>query len=352
MEENSKDFEAVMKEITSGFTGEFTEDFTYLQKQMEKYKDHEMGKEILRACGRLLYNMIPDDKREKLNKAINNDAAGTDAVLEEVHFNIYKKDYDKALAIIAPLVDRIESANMFSDDQVSEYHNFEEPFEEVLFRRLNNPVKEIRQAPVPFTEIYYLHGCLLFEMGRYQEAQETLKKGLRWNPVSFRIVSELSETYKQAGEFDEFLGLTRDAFKIAFRPQQIARCYRNLGYYFVEKELYPEAVAVYYLSSGYDSESKQVASELYYISQKMGGKLPEPVSDDIQKYAAQYGFPLSVSDDILGLAYGLGEQCKDQGDYETACYFFNIVYGLTGDEKIGEMIAKLSAGPEGKKEQQ
>jgi hypothetical protein len=63
MAEN-KDFECIMKEITQGLTGNTKEDIKYLHEQGEKYKDHEYRKEILRACGRLMYDILPDDIKE------------------------------------------------------------------------------------------------------------------------------------------------------------------------------------------------------------------------------------------------------------------------------------------------
>lgn len=38
-----------------------------------------------------MYELIPDDKKEELNKAIQKDGRGFGATLEEIRFNIYKK---------------------------------------------------------------------------------------------------------------------------------------------------------------------------------------------------------------------------------------------------------------------
>ena len=88
---DNKDFDSIMREITGGLSGDLQKDMAYLEEQMQNYKEHELSKEIIRACGRLIYELIPDDKKEELAKAINNDASGTEAALEEVRFNIYKK---------------------------------------------------------------------------------------------------------------------------------------------------------------------------------------------------------------------------------------------------------------------
>ena len=72
----------------------------------------------------------------------------------------------------------------------------DEFFEEILYSYRANPEKDLRQAQLPYTKIYMLYGSLLVEVKRYSDAPDALRKGLRWNPVSFRLMSEYIETYK------------------------------------------------------------------------------------------------------------------------------------------------------------
>ncbi len=336
-----KDFDSIMKGITSGLTGEPEKDIPYIQKICEEYKDHEYSKEILRACGRLMYDMIPDDKKEELNKAAGKDTLGTEATIEEIRFNIYKKDYEKAFHIAEGLVRKVEDANLFQDDQVSEYHQFNEFLEEMLYKYLYKPSKEIRRAElIRYTEIYSLYGSLLVELKKIEEAREALKKGLRWNPVDFSITSEYIETFKMEGDMETFFQKTMEAFKIAIHAPQIARCYRNLGYYFTEKKLYPVAVSVYQLSMLYEKDSKNVQAELYYINQVSGG-IDDPSIDDIKAYAEKYGFPMGANEHVLGLAYECGKHFAETGETEGARYCFSVLYELTHDEDIKKIIDSI-----------
>ena len=70
------DFNKIMQEITAGLTGDNAQDIAYLKAQMEKYKDHEYGREIIRACGRLLYEKLPDELKNKVNQAAENEDLG------------------------------------------------------------------------------------------------------------------------------------------------------------------------------------------------------------------------------------------------------------------------------------
>lgn len=337
---DNKDFDAIMREITSGFIGDPSKDMPYLKEKCDEYKNHEMAQEILRACGRLMYDMIPDDKKEELNKTISNESSGTEAALEEIRFNIYKKNYDKALKMLENLVKKIEDLNMFQNDQVSEYHLFDEFFEEILYRHIYNPAKDLRRAQIPYTEIYFLYGGLLVELKRLDDAREALQKGLRWNPMNFQIMSEYIETFKMDGNMDKFFEKTIEAFKIAIHAPEVARCFRNLGYYFVEKKLYPEAIATYLLSTRFEKESKQVQSELYYINKITGG-IQEPSYEDIKKYAEKYGFPTGADEDVLGLAYAYGMHFAEKGQNEPARYFTSILYELTQDDDVKTMLDSI-----------
>lgn len=76
--------DTILKEITAGLTGNSKDDLAYLKGQMENYKDHELSQEILRACGRLMYELIPEDKKKELENLIGNDAKGTEATIKEI----------------------------------------------------------------------------------------------------------------------------------------------------------------------------------------------------------------------------------------------------------------------------
>ena len=275
------------------------------------------------------------------NKDMKKETAGIEASLDLVRFNIFKKNYDNALRIIEELVTKIEDMGAFEDDQVSEYHVFDEPFEEFLYQYRAKPEKDLKQAQIPYTEIYLLYGSLLVEMKRLSEARVELEKGLRWNPVSFCIMSEYIETYKMSGELGTFFKLTKEAFKLAFRSDDLARCYRNLGYYFVEKELWSEAIACYLLSLQYETDSRQAQSELYYINSITNGEVAEPSLEEVMEYGIRYGFPIGADDDIVGLSLSYGKEFLDQNEPDTARYFLSIAYDLTGREEIAEMMGRI-----------
>lgn len=336
----NEDFDDIMHDITSGLTGDTKADIQYLNQKMQEYKEHPMAKEILRAIGRLLFEILPDENKKDLEKMIDNDARGLDAELDEIRFNIFKKDFQKALKLCQLLVDKVESMNMFQDDQVSEYHTFNELFEVMLYVHLYQPQKDLRHSPIPYSTIYGLYGSLLVEMQRLDDARDVLQKGLRWNPVDFSLTSEYIETFKMRKELEPFFTKTLEAFKIAFRPEDVARCFRNLGYYFVEKELYQEAVTAYLLSNHFEKNT-MVQSELYYIEQKTGEPVVNPTYEEMEAIAERYHFPMTADQDVLGVAYTYGKDAFEDQEMDQARYCFTILYNLTDDEKIKLLLDQL-----------
>ena len=152
---------------------------------------------------------------------------------------------------------------------------------------------------------------------------------VHWNPTNAKIAFEHAETSKMLGDMDTFYKLTKNIFRISFRPDDLAHCYRNLGFYFVEKELWREAMGCYLLSLQYDRESKNAMSELYYIHDKTGNKIKEPTLVELKALAEQHGFPMGADKDILGLSYAYGKHFAEQKDFAAARYFWQITYGLT-----------------------
>ena len=93
------DFNDIMQEITSGLTGKSEDDIAYLMQQAEQYKTHHFAKEIARACGRLMFDLIPNDKKAQFEQAIGNDSAGISATLDEIRFAAYYERLQKSAVL-------------------------------------------------------------------------------------------------------------------------------------------------------------------------------------------------------------------------------------------------------------
>ncbi len=336
-----KDFETIMKGITGGLTGDPESDLKYLDKQVKKYKDHEYGKEIARACGRLMYQLIPEEKKAELKKAIEKDGMGFDAALEEIRFNIFKKDYDTALKLMEGMIRKYEELDLYSNDSVSEYFCFREPMEEILYTQYNEPKKDIRNAQVDYGEMYLQYGSLLVDMGRIEDAAAALEKAKRWDPANAKTAFEYIETFKMRGMTEDFGKLTREVFRYAFRPADLARCYRNMAYYFVEIKEYKAAVCCLLFSDQFE-KSEMVSSELYYIIQQTG-ETYRPTNDEVVECFKKNDIPLGPAEDVLKIAYAYGMHFHEKGDDAGTAYFLKIIAGFVDSKEINEILEGIGA---------
>ena len=123
----------IMTDIRSSLTGNTDEDIMYLADMSRKYRSNEMSAEIIRGIGRIMQEILPGDAREDADAAILNRLLGWKSVLEEADLFVSRKEFDKAGKTMGALISRIESYGMFADDNVSEYKDFGETFEEVLY---------------------------------------------------------------------------------------------------------------------------------------------------------------------------------------------------------------------------
>lgn len=334
------DLEKILKEITSGLTGDSAKDMQYLKEQSEKYKEHEYSKEILRACGRLMYELIPSDKKKELEHLMNNDAKGTEATIKEIRFNVSEGNIKKAYKLSEALVSKMEAAPMYENDAVSEYFVFESLFEQILYTYYNRPQKDLRRANIPYGEIFYTHGNLLFELKRIPEARKYLEKALRWNPASCTIAFEYIETFKAEKQFDKFFELTKEQYKYAYTPHDVARCFRNLGYYYIEIEEFSVAAACYLVSMFYE-KNQFAQSQLYYIEQIAAEDYQKPTVELLEQYEEQYGLPRGAHSDVIGLAHAYGHKALEDGKLELAAYFLEIFCGLTDDKEEMKLLEKI-----------
>ncbi len=261
-------------------------------------------------------------------------------ILEEVKFHISEKDFDKALDLLGSTVAKYEETPLFENDEATEYYCFAEPMEELLFLHLNNPKKEVKHAGVDFLTLYYLYGSVLVELGCAEDARKALAKAKRWNPASAAAAFEYGETFKMVGDADNFFKATMEIYPYLFTKKSIARFYRNLGYYYTEKEDYYTSACCFMFSGGYENHP-MIASELAYIEQ-VTGKRPDPNLEDLAGCFEEHGIPLSVNEEILKIAYSYGKHFFAEQNKDAVSYFWGIFAEFVPDEDVQAVLDHIA----------
>lgn len=328
-------YEEIINEIKSNLGTNKELNRQYLSSQIEIYKDHPYNKEIIKEISRLMWDCLSEDEKREFAEISQNENPVMD-ILNDIYFDIENGNYETPLKKLDEFMKTFPG--MFEDDKVSEYHYFTNPLEEIIFRKYIGAKKEMQYIPdnQPLLDLYYVYGFLLLESQKYDEAEKYLKKAIKINPVSARIILELTEIYKiHTYTLNEYFMRTCDALKYAYYPQDIARCYRNLGYYYVEENQLEAALALYIYSMEFEV-SPLAYAEIKFIQSKNNQELSlEECIEIIDKKNIQLG----VNPFILET---LNEFIREYGEnklYNQLLYFLELEFDLTNS---GETLEKIN----------
>lgn len=310
----------------------------YLSSQIENYKDHPYNKEIIREISRMMWDCLSDEEKKEFIEVSQNETPIID-ILEETYPYIENGEYESALNLISSFMDVFPP--MFEDDQVSEYHYFTNPLEEEIFNRYVGAEKVVRYIPdnQPLLDLYYAYGFLLLETNNMKESEEYLKKALKINPVSSRILLELSEIYKiKTPSFNKFFMYTTQALEYAYYPNDLARCYRNLGHFYIEENNLETAAALFSYSMKYEL-SPLAYKELKYIESK--GQNIDLSREECVELMEKKNIQVDANPFIIETLTQLAEKYDREHAYSQALYFYELLFDLTNDKDIIEKMNEI-----------
>lgn len=333
-------YEKIISEIKSNL-GENPElNKKYLSSQIEKYVDHPYNKEIIKEISRMMWDCLSEDEKNEYMEISENENPIMD-ILNEISYDIESGKYDTALEKLESFMETFTP--MFEDDKVSEYHFFTNPLEEELFNEYVGAEKVIRYIPdnQPLLDLYYIYGFLLLEDKQLEKAEKYLKKAIRINPVSSRIILELCEIYKvHTYTINKYYMYATDALKYAYYPQDIARCYRSLAYYYVEENQLETALALLNYSMEFEL-SPMAYSEINYIKTKNSDLTLTP--EESQTLIRNKNIQLGANPFILKTLDNLIDEFEQNNLHHQCVYFLRLKYNLLHDEKTLEKIKNIES---------
>ena len=332
-------YEEIIEEIKSNL-GENNElNRKYLSDQIDIYKDHPYNKEIIKEISRLLWDCLSDDEKQEFIDMSEQENPIMD-ILNDIYYDVENGNYDIPLEKLNKFMETF--TEMFEDDKVSEYHYFTNPMEDILFRKYIGSKKELRYIPEnqPLLDLYYVYGFLLLENKEYDKSEYYLKKAIKINPVSARIILELTEIYKiHTYTLNEYYVRTCDALKFSYYPQDIARCYRNLGHYYIEEGQLETALAFYIYSMEYEP-SPLAYTEIKFIQSKTDNM--ELSIEECVKIIDNKNIQIGPNPFILNTIDGFIEEYEKNKLYNQELYFLELKFDLENDQKTLDKINELN----------
>ena len=333
-------YEEIINEIKSNLGENKDLNKKYLSSQMDVYKNHPNNKEILNEISSMMWDCLSEFEKEEYNQIIENKTQVID-ILNEVSYEIENGKSKVALEKLDKFIDEYNSP--FENDDDTEYHFFTNTLEELIFMRYIGSKNEIKYIPTnqPVLDLYYIYGFLLLEDNQFEKSEEYLKKAIKINPVSSRVILELSEIYKiHTYTYNKYYMFVSDALKYAYYPQDIARCYRQLGFYYIEENQMEIALALFIYSMEYEL-SPQAYSEINYIQSK-NSELKLNL-DECINIIKNKNIQLGVNPFVLDTLYELADEYEKNRLYSQSLYYYEIIYDLTNDENILEKIKNITS---------
>ena len=231
---------------------------------------------------------------------------------------------------------KINKLDMVENDSIveKEYHSFSNPIEEVLFYQYVGLKKELEYIPFnePIFGLYYIYGCLLLDDDQYEKAEEYLLKALRINHVSSKTILELADIYKsKTRTYNRFFLMNADALKYAYSNEDIAKAYRNFGFFYVEENQLDVAAVFYDYSLNFDFNKKALVELEYLKSRGINIEIDDEKARDVIE---SKNIQLGVNPFILDTLRLISADLENRNYYSGALYFYRVLYDLTKDNVV------------------
>ncbi len=260
---------------------------------------------------------------------------------------IKDKRYFEAKDILKELIDMVEPMYVASNDITApKYFSFNHVLETYFYAYFMKDVSPLNYTEYNINDYYRLYGFSLMNVSRYDEAIIAYNRALLYNPVDVDTYYQLGELYKKTGSIKALKKVTYEVYNFCCTRSDMARFYRNLGFYYLESHNPRVAKALYKYSNIY-YDTRQANSELEFLARSCGDNIILADDRDIdlatlQAVLKEYDIPLAPNPDTLGIAFRVGMIERDNGNKEAAFDCFSMVYDLTMDEAVREELAKLN----------
>jgi tetratricopeptide (TPR) repeat protein len=268
---------------------------------------------------------------DKTNADTEN-ALGLQIILAQAELLIRRKQFEQVLHELGTAIEAIEKGweapsfwgKKYTDDDANEYRHFGNLLEESLYMELRRPTRRVESVPEDYPRLYALYGFACVDLQRYDEAEAALQKALKWNPVKVVVLFALAELYKKNSP-DKYFRTTNKCLGYAYTRQDVAQCYRNIGYYYVMRQNYRLAAALFSYSLFW-AESQTAREELAQIAQAGGKVITSPTFEECQRLLESFQIPVMPA--ARDIAMGLAEKIDKTQDIDTAKFLNGILADL------------------------
>jgi tetratricopeptide (TPR) repeat protein len=293
-----------------------------------------------RAVGRLRLACAPKRTARVWRRNFRLLSERFDALLEEARQTAARRRLDDALEMLFALENRV--AGLFDEDEETRYFYFANPLEEAICDRVYPSEKTRRRAPIDYPLLYFTIGAVQLEARRPREAKTALNKALAFNPVDAETLCKIADVARRERDFAGYLKATTQALRFSYRRRDLARCYRNLGSFYLDVQRYDVATAAFHFSLTFE-ESQDARRELKFVESKTRRPAKAPPFEKLRKIFDAEGIPLRPSVETVEAARDLAIRAQNAGNFALALRCFDVIWRLADDAEAKAAFDALNA---------
>lgn len=285
---------------------------SYLLDHITIYADHPCFQKILSHIARLCVTRLSPAQGVEFIASTAHEHEICGEILGIVRDLIEERDFtgaDRVIRYILPYAKgEVESENA---EKFLAFRDF------IEYAYVMTYMPEKRELPVhPYlgTAILFQYGVILKGRGKYDAAFRIYHLVREHSPASAQVLLEIADIYREKNNLEAFREITISGFACAWKTEELARTYRNMGYYFGERGDYDAAVTCYLMGSTWE-DSPETGRELQYLAARMGHQ------PDITFYLekgreilASREIPFGPNEEMIDLLVQYAEVCEEEGD--------------------------------------
>lgn len=258
-------------------------------------------------------------------------------IYDEVKDDIKNKNYSAAVEKSKKMIDMAEEEYKDKPGKWFSFNHLLETYFYVCFMKDSSP---LQYTEYNISAFYRIYGFALMQLERYDKSKDAYISAIKWNPVDLDSYVQLAELYKHMKNPEECKKTTFGFYDYCCTRATMARFYRNIGYYYLEKYEPDKAVALYqYSNIFYHTDGAD--NELRFLEKALNKKFEQMDINQLQEILHQNEIPLGPNPDTLGIAFRVGQLEMDKENYECARDCFAMVYDLTQDAETKAYLEKI-----------
>ncbi|ABD41295.1 hypothetical protein Mhun_1564 [Methanospirillum hungatei JF-1] len=324
----------IVTHIREHVPGEKGQVMEYLIDMEHHYTAHPCQKAISDVIASLAVLSFSQTEFQTFVSRVQNPDLIVEAVLASVRSLLDERDgtaAESALSYILPYAEH-------PDEEGGKYRSFRDFIEYAYYITYVTPEQDFTVHPYLNCDILLQSGRLAALKGEKNRARAIFTSLSVLSPVNDSILFARADFCREEGNLDEFRNLTIHCFEYAWKPEDLAHAYRNMGYYLIETGDYTGAVTCYLMGTTWE-DSTETARELAYIKEKSQIELDVSyILSHGREILDERNIPFGPNLKIIDLMVTYADECKQDGDFFEARRYLSRAKALELSDSLEREI--------------